>query len=117
MGAEPRKGYFDLANLIYSELNDNNKRTPLLERMVNYWPNEKSYWTQLSGAYSVMGQDRDAFSVLEVAYRAGLIKTENELLTLIQYYSFFDNPYRGALLLEREMNAGNIKRVQKNLIL
>jgi hypothetical protein len=117
MGAEPRKGYFDLANLVYSELNDNNKRTPLLERMVNYWPNEKSYWTQLSGAYSVMGQDRDAFSVLEVAYRAGLIKTEGELLTLIQYYSFFDNPYRGAVLLEREMNAGNIKREQKNLIL
>lgn len=114
---EPRKGYFDLLNLVYSELNDNAKRTPLLERMVNIWPNERSYWTQLSGAYSVMGKDRDAFSVLEVAYRAGLVKAENELLTLIQYYSFFDNPYRGAVLLEREMNANNIKRNQKNLIL
>ncbi len=117
MGAEPRKGYFDLLNLIYSELNNNAKRTPLLERMVNYWPNEKSYWTQLSGAYSVMNKDKEAFSVLEVAYRAGLIKTENEILTLVQYYSFFDNPFRGATLLEREMNAGNVKRVQKNLIL
>lgn len=116
-GAEPRKGYYDLLNLIYSELNDNAKRAPLLEQMVNNWPNDKSYWTQLSGAYSVTGKDREAFSVLEVAYRAGLIKTENELLTLIQYYSFFDNPYRGAVLLEREMNAGNIKREQKNLIL
>lgn len=117
MGDEPRKGYFDLLNLIYSELNNNAKRAPLLERMVNYWPNDKGYWTQLSGAYSVQNKDREAFSVLEVAYRAGLIKSENEILTLVQYYSFFDNPYRGAVLLEREMNAGNVKRVQKNLIL
>ena len=114
---EPRKSYYDLMNLIYSELNDNNKRIPLLERMVNLWPSEKGYWTQLSGAYSVTGQDRDAFSVLEVAYRAGLISSESELKTLIQYYSFFENPYRGAVMLEREMNAGNIDRDQDNLIL
>lgn len=117
MGEEPRKGYFDLLNLIYSELNNNEKRAPLLERMVNNWPGDKSYWTQLSGAYSVMGRDRDAFSVLEVAYRAGLLSQESELLTLIQYYSFFENPYRGATMLEREMNAGNIDRDQDNLIL
>ncbi|WP_133162396.1 tetratricopeptide repeat protein [Hyphococcus luteus] len=116
-GAEPRKGYYDLLNLIYSELNNNQKRAPLLEQMVNHWPENKSYWTQLSGAYSTMGRDRDAFSVLEVAYRAGLLTTESEMLTLIQYYSFFDNPYRGAVLLEREMNAGNIDRDQDNLIL
>lgn len=114
---EPKKGYYDLLNLIYSELNDNAKRTPLLEEMINNWPGNKSYWTQLSGAYSVTGKDRDAFSVLEVAYRAGLLTTESELLTLIQYYSFFDNPYRGAVMLDREMNAGVIKRNQKNLVL
>ena len=115
--SEPRKSHYDLLNLIYSELNDNNKRAPLLERMINVWPGEKGYWTQLSGAYSVMERDRDAFSVLEVAYRAGLLTTESELLTLIQYYSFFDNPFRGATMLDREMNAGNIDRDQQNLVL
>ncbi len=114
---EPRKGYYDLANLIYSELSNNAKRMPLLETMVQNWPEEKGYWTQLSGAYSQQQRDRDAFSVLEVAYRAGLLTTENELKTLIQYYSFFENPYRGAVMMEREMNAGNIKRDQNNLIL
>ncbi|WP_425411019.1 hypothetical protein [Hyphococcus sp.] len=114
---EPRKSYFDLANLVYSELNNNTKRVGLLERMVNLWPNERGYWTQLSGAYSTMERDRDAFSVLEVAYRAGLLETESELITLINYYSFFENPFRGATMLEREMNAGNIDRDQDNLIL
>lgn len=114
---EPRKSYYDLLNLVYSELNDNNNRMPLLEEMINLWPGTKGYWTQLSGAYSQTGRDRDAFSVLEVAYRAGLLSSESELLTLIQYYSFFENPYRGGEMLEREMAAGNIDRDQDNLIL
>lgn len=115
--AEPNKSYYDLGNLVYSELNERTKRTSLLERMVANWPGEKGYWTQLSGVYSTAGRDRDAFSVIEVAYRAGLLTTESELLTLVQYYSFFENPYRGAVMLEREMNAGNIDRDQDNLIL
>jgi len=113
----PRKSYYDLLNLIYSELNDTAKRGALLEKMVNLWPEQKSYWTQLSGLYSQTNRDRDAFSVLEVAYRAGLLSTESELKTLVQYYSFFNNPYRGAVMLEREMNAGNIERDQENLVL
>ncbi|NNL89035.1 MAG: hypothetical protein HKP25_08190 [Marinicaulis sp.] len=114
---EPKKGYYDLLNLIYSELNDNAKRGPLLETMVGYWPGNKDYWKQLSGAYSQAGRDRDAFSVFEVAYRAGLLETESEIVTLVNYYSFFENPYRGAKLLEQEMNAGNVARTQKNLVL
>ena len=113
----PNKSYYDLLNLIYSELGEATKRGSLLERMVNIWPGEKSYWTQLSGLYSQNERDQDAFSVLEVAYRAGLLTTEAEMKTLIQYYSFFDNPFRGAKMLEREMNAGNIRRTQDNLVL
>jgi len=113
----PNKSYYDLLNLIYSELNDNQSRGALLEQMVNFWPGEKSYWTQLSGLYSNTGRDQEAFSVIEVAYRAGLLTTEAELKTVVQYYSFFNNPYRGAKMLEREMNAGNIARNQDNLVL
>lgn len=113
----PKKSFYDLMNLIYSELNNNTKRGNLLEEMVNIWPGEKSYWTQLSGLYSQTGRDQDAFSVIEVAYRAGLLTTEAELKTVIQYYSYFDNPYRGAEMLSREMDAGNIKRNQDNLVL
>ncbi|NOX96067.1 MAG: hypothetical protein GXP04_13535 [Alphaproteobacteria bacterium] len=116
-GGEPRKGYYDLLNLIYSERGENVKRGDLLETMVNNWPENKGYWVQLSGSHSQAGRDREAFAVLEVAYRAGLVTKESDLLNLIRYYSFFENPYRGARLLEREMTAENIKRTQDNLVL
>ncbi|MEM6414890.1 MAG: tetratricopeptide repeat protein [Pseudomonadota bacterium] len=115
--AEPKKSDFDLLNLIYSELNETRKRAALLERMINIWPNERGYWTQLSGLYSTTGRDKEAFSVLEVAYKAGLLTKENELKTLANYYSFFDNPYRAAKLIQREMDAGRIKRNLDNLVL
>ncbi|MFQ5563164.1 MAG: tetratricopeptide repeat protein [Parvularculaceae bacterium] len=111
----PRKSNYDLLNLIYSELNQRTKRMALLERMINFWPSQRDYWVQLSGAYSNAGRDKDAFAVIEVAYRAGLLENESEILTLVQYYSFFDNPYRGATLMEREMEAGVVKRTVKNL--
>jgi hypothetical protein len=114
---EPKKSDHDLLNLIYSELGENSKRGPLLEKMINLWPGERSYWVQLSGFYSQTGKDQDAFSVLEVAYRAGLLTRESELITLVNYYSFFDNPFRGARLMEREMEAGRIARNVKNLTL
>lgn len=115
--AEPKKSDYDLLNLIYSELNESSKRGPLLEKMINNWPGERAYWVQLSGFYSTTGKDQQAFSVLEVAYRAGLLTKEAELVTLINYYSFFDNPYRGARMMEREMEAGNIAKNTKNLTL
>lgn len=115
--AEPKKSDYDLLNLIYSELGENTKRGPLLEKMINNWPGERSYWVQLSSFYSNTGKDQDAFSVLEVAYRAGLLTKESELITLVNYYSFFDNPYRGARLMEREIEAGRIVRNTKNLTL
>ncbi|MEX0643995.1 MAG: hypothetical protein WD076_01700 [Parvularculaceae bacterium] len=117
LSPEPRKSIYDLLNLVYSELNENTKRAALLEKMINFWPSERNYWTQLSGLYNQLGKDSDAFAVLEVAYRAGLLKTESEILTLVQYFSFYDNPYRGAKLLERELQSGAVKRTVRNLTL
>jgi len=48
-------------------------------------------------------------------YLNGLFQEENELIRLVQYYSFYDNPHRGATILEREMNAGRIETTQDNL--
>jgi tetratricopeptide (TPR) repeat protein len=114
---EPKKSDYDLLNLIYSETNEPAKRGPLLEKMVNNWPGERSYWIQLSGYYSQTGKDAEAFAVIEVAYRAGLLSKESDILTLVNFYSFFDNAYRGAKLLEREMEAGNVAKNTKNLTL
>lgn len=109
------KKNYDLLNLIYSELNRNTKRADLLQRMIELFPDQESYWAQLSGVYAVLERQRDAFATLEVAYKAGLIEEEAKIVVLAQYYSELDNPFRGAKLLEQEMAAGVVKRNLRNL--
>lgn len=112
---ERNKQFYDLMNLIYSELNLDVERGRLLETMVEYFPSEESYWVQLAGAYSTADRRADALAALEVAYKAGLIEGEEKIITLAQFYYDQNNPYRGAKLLSTEMDAGNVKRDLDNL--
>ena len=93
----------------------------LLERMINIWPGERSYWTQLAGLYS---NDRQATkrrspSLKWLTAPVLLEREEAEIITLVNYYSFFDNPFpRRKVVVEREMEAGRVRtRSQHNLIL
>ena len=110
-----KKQYYDFLNSIYNELNLQAERGELLETMVEYFPNEASYWEQLSGSYSQAGREQDAFSTLWAAYRAGLLSEEDKIIALAQYYYQLDNPYPGAVMLSREMEAGNVRRNLNNL--
>ena len=109
------KQYYDFLNSLYNELGEQGARGELLETMVEYFPNEASYWEQLSGSYSTAGRDQDAFSTLWAAYRAGIIDDEDKIIALAQYYYSLDNPYPGAVMLAREMEAGNVRRNLNNL--
>ena len=116
-GKGPERSYYDALNVVYSQNRQYSQWADHLETMINVWPEDAALWKQLAGAYgSQEGRDREAFSVLEVAYRSGLLTTESEVLQLVQYYSFFENAYRGGRLLEREMNAGVVERNKENLV-
>lgn len=114
---KPRKSYYELLNAIYVQLGEAmiGRRSDLLVKMINYWPDNSAYWGQLAQVYQVQRRDREAAAVLETAYRAGLIKDKNQIRTLIQYYNFLDTPYRGAVLLEKELARGTFQRDKQTL--
>ncbi len=115
LATTPVRRHYDLTNIIYSELSRDKPRSRLLEEMIKLWTEDKNYWKQLAALYSQLGQARDAFAVLESAYNSGLVGEETDVITLAQYYSLFEAPYRGAVLLEKELKAGVVKRTVKNL--
>ncbi len=112
---EPERRYYELKNVLYSELGNIVDRTTLLKTMVGYWPDELSFWRQLSSLYLEQNEELKSFSALESAYIAGLIESESDILILGQFYSSFNNPYRGARLISREMDEGNVERSVANL--
>ncbi|MCQ8185636.1 tetratricopeptide repeat protein [Parvularcula maris] len=107
--------YYSLLNLIYSETGEVTKRLSLLEQMVEYFPSQSSYWSQLAFMYAEADRRRDALAVLEVSYKAGLITDEDKIINLAQFYYDQNNPYRGAVLLDAEMRSGTVKRTLSNL--
>lgn len=114
-GESPKESYYSLMNYVYSEVGAQGERGDLLVEMVNLWPANANYWAQLSGSYSQAGREDDAAATLELAYKAGIISGEDKILSLVSYYSYLENPIRGAELLEKEMAAGNVQRNKKNL--
>jgi len=115
VASEPEKRYYDLLNAIYSETDNVLDRTTLLETMVELWPDSLSYWRQLSSLYLEQGEQLKSFAALETAYVNGLIESGDDVVMLAQYYSTFDNPHRGAKLIEKEMEAGKVERTVKHL--
>ncbi len=115
IATEPTKGHYQLANYLYSETNQIQKRREVLETLVSVWPDDRLSWIGLQGIYSQLNLEREAFSVLQLAYRAGLLEKETEIKALAQNYGFYGDPYRGAQILEREISAGTVPDSVENL--
>lgn len=113
--SEPTRRYYDLKNIILNELNRVEARTELMKEMVALWPNERSYWRQLSGLYLDQEKEMEAFGVLESAYLSGVIDSADDIIVLAQFYSTFNNPHRGAKLIEAELETGRLERSVRNL--
>ena len=110
-----KKQYYDFLNSLYVELGLQEERGQLLETMVELFPSEEPYWSQLSGSYAQAGNDQRAFATLWAAYRAGLIEDEAKIRALAQYYYQLNNPFPGARMFASEMQAGNVARSLANL--
>ncbi|MFP4208313.1 MAG: tetratricopeptide repeat protein [Wenzhouxiangella sp.] len=115
LSEEPERRYYELKNVLLSELERVPERTALLEEMVTIWPDVLGFWRQLSSLYLQQDQELKSFSALESAYLSGLVEDGSDILVLAQFYSSFNNPYRGARLIEREMENERVERTVENL--
>ena len=115
MSPEPERRYYDLKNVLLSNLEMTAERTEHVKEMVELWPAELPYWRQLASLYLEQDEQFKSFSTLETAYRNGLISDQSDIVLLAQYYSTFNNPHRGAELIEKELEAGRVERDVRHL--
>lgn len=112
---EPTRRYYELKNVLLNQLGLDAERTELMKEMIVYWPDVLSFWRQLSALYLDQDMQLESFAVLESAYLAGLIEEPSDLTLLAQFYSTFNNPHRGAKLIEEELERGRLERNVDNL--
>jgi len=114
--ASPReRRNFDMLLLYFQQLGRTSDQLRLITQMVERWPGERNIWTSLVALMAQTNNESGAFEANKLMYLNGMLTEERELVRVAQYYSYFEYPYRGAVVLEREMNAGRVSRSTENL--
>jgi Flp pilus assembly protein TadD len=86
-----------------------------LETVIQVFPEDKTWWTQLGMFYLLVEDYKKGLATLDLAYKQGYLQKESEIKTLASLYSQNQVPYKAALLLEKHIDSGLVKRDDKNL--
>jgi hypothetical protein len=116
-GSKFDQALYDLLVFLYNDTGDQAKLAEVLETLVERNPTERKYWDAIAGNYFQSNEQRKAFEVQKAMYLAGLLKTEDELMRIVNFYNQFNAPYYAAKTLEKEMNAGRIKKTTEKMSL
>jgi tetratricopeptide (TPR) repeat protein len=113
--ASPRaKRHYDTLDFLYGELDMPAERAAILSEAVAILPQERRYWLAIAQLHAAAGREQRSFEINKIMYLNGMLTTESEIMRVVDYYSYYEVPYRGARILEREMNAGRVERTQRN---
>jgi hypothetical protein len=110
----PKEGWWGLQRVLYYEKNDYKKVISILEKLVKHYP-KWTYWRQLGGMYGEREREMDRLVATEVVYLNGQLDKESQVLSMAYMYLGAEVPYRAAVIIEKGMKDGIIKRSAKNL--
>ncbi|WP_226960828.1 tetratricopeptide repeat protein [Thalassotalea sp. LPB0316] len=88
----------------------------VLETVIQIFPENKQWWTQLGMFYLLVEDYAKALYTLDLAYKKGFLEKEAQIKTLANLFQSNGVPYKAAKLLEKHMNSGLVTRDDKNLI-
>lgn len=112
-GKEPKENWFLLQRVLYYDKGDMKKVAWVLEELLRRWP-KKEYWTQASGIYGELKNEKRQLVALDTAYTAGMLEREQELLNMAYLYLGADTPWRAAKVVEKGLKDKKIKETSKN---
>ncbi len=114
-GPNAKREVYDFLIYLYDKTNQLAKKAQLLETLLQRNPGERQLWDAIAGDYFRGGNERRAFEVQKAMYFAGLLKSEDEIMRIVNFYNRFDAPYQGAKILEKEINAGRVEKTYEKL--
>jgi tetratricopeptide (TPR) repeat protein len=111
---KPAESWLQLNLALYYELENYSPASKMLVRLIQRYPDKKTYWNQLSSVYQQLKHYKKAVSIKHLAYKKGFITSEKELLDLANLFLYVDSPYKAANLLKQELSTKRIKSHSKN---
>jgi len=114
---DPKEQWYQLKLAAHFELEQYPAAEATLESMVTQWPQEKTYWIQLSQVSYKLKQPEKALAIMALAYRNHLLDSESDLLWLSNLYSLADIPYRAAMVIEKGIEDGQVAPLERHWLM
>ena len=114
-GDKHNKNPYILKITSYYERKKYQEAVKTLETVLQIFPEDKTWWTQLGMFYLLIEDYKKGLATLDLAYKQGFLDKESEIKTLASLYSQNQVPYKAAVLLEKYIDSGLVKRDDKNL--
>ncbi len=111
-GEAPRENWLNLMFSCYYRTKDYKNAAKMGEKLVEGFA-KKSYIMQLAAIYGSLGKDRDSMAMQEMAYERGYLTSDSELRRMAETFLYNDAPYKAAMVLEKGISQGKIKKDEK----
>ncbi len=108
-----KEDWYNLLNFAYFQQENYRKVRDIQKTLLQNWPKAR-YWKSLAGAYTELGEDEKLIYAYDAAHTQGMLVKEQEFVTMAQLYLQAEVPYKAGKLLEEKMNAGIVKKNEKN---
>ncbi len=106
--------HFDLLNYIYNKLELKAEQAKLVEEMLTLWPDDRKLWDIWLSLLAQANKEKELFEANKIMYLNGFFKNTKDIMKVVDYFNYFDVPYRSAQILSREINANRVENTAKN---
>lgn len=114
-GDKPNQNPYILKLQSYYERKKYKEAIEVVETVIQLFPETKQWWTQLPMFYLLIEDYEKATQTLDLAYKLGYLDKESQVKTLASLYSQAEAPHKAAILLEKFIASGVVKRDDKNI--
>ncbi len=113
MQITPKENLLLLLNAIHFELGQMDDMRGVLEELIKYYP-KTSYMLYLASVYGQLDRLDKQTVLMESLYEDGRIIAGSQLRNLASLYLSEKNPYKGAMVLEKALEKGQLEATASN---
>jgi tetratricopeptide (TPR) repeat protein len=113
-GQTPKENWLLLLRVIYFEQKDYESMILVVKELVHYYPKD-TYILTLAGIYSELGETKKQLALTEVLYERGFLTSASHVVNLANLYLLHGQPYKAAVVLEKEMGEQIVDSNERNL--
>jgi tetratricopeptide (TPR) repeat protein len=113
-GQKPKENWLLLLRVIYFEQKDYESMLDVVKELIAYYPKD-TYILVLAGIYSELGDTKKQLALVEVLYDKDYLSNASQVTNLANLYLLHGLPYKAAVVLDRDIEAGIVKANERNL--